>query len=53
LTEELGANLAGAEIALKLMGKIDELERETNQLRQELARLRSSLETRKTETRKT
>jgi MerR family transcriptional regulator/heat shock protein HspR len=53
LTEELGANLAGAEIALKLMGKIDELERETNQLRQELARLRSSLETKKTEARKT
>ncbi|MFQ6027047.1 MAG: heat shock protein transcriptional repressor HspR [Dehalococcoidia bacterium] len=39
LTEDLGANLAGAEIALKLMRRIDELEEETKELRQEISRL--------------
>ena len=42
LTEDMGANLAGAEIALKLMAKIDELEQETNRLRRELSRLRET-----------
>ena len=42
LTEDMGANLAGAEIALKLMAKIDELEQETNRLRRELARFRET-----------
>ena len=40
LTEDMGVNLAGAEIALKLMGRIDELEQETKDLLQEINRLR-------------
>lgn len=36
-TEDMGVNLAGAEVALKLMQRIDELEREVRQLRQQLA----------------
>ena len=32
LTEDMGLNLAGAEVALKLMGRIEELEGEVKQL---------------------
>jgi DNA-binding transcriptional MerR regulator len=32
LTEDMGLNLAGAEVALKLMNRIEELEREVKQL---------------------
>jgi MerR family transcriptional regulator/heat shock protein HspR len=42
LTEDMGMNLAGAEIALKLMGRIDELGQETQGLRQEIIRLRQA-----------
>ena len=42
LTEDMGANLAGAEIALKLMRRIDELEQENQNLGQEINRLRQA-----------
>ncbi len=42
LTDDLGMNLAGAEIALKLMGRIDELEQESKGLRKEINRLRQA-----------
>ncbi len=42
LTDEMGVNLAGAEVALKLMGRIETLERQVEQLTGEIARLRGS-----------
>ena len=39
-TEEMGMNLAGAEVALKLVERIDELERDLKELTDELSRLR-------------
>ncbi len=41
LTEEMGVNLAGAEVAMKLMLRIGELEGEVKQLTEEIGRLRS------------
>ena len=39
-TEEMGMNLAGAEVALKLVERIDELEREVQGLTEENSHLR-------------
>ena len=39
LTDDMGVNLAGAEVALKLMGRIALLEREVRQLTEDLNRL--------------
>ena len=41
LTDEMGVNLAGAEVALKLMGRIENLEQEVQRLTKEVTRLRS------------
>ena len=41
LTEEMGINLAGAEVALKLMARIETLEQEVLQLSEEVKRLRA------------
>ncbi len=41
LTDEMGVNLAGAEVALKLMGRIEVLEQEVQRLGNEVTRLRS------------
>ena len=40
LTEDMGVNLAGAEVALKLMSRIDELEQEVAGLRETVTSLR-------------
>ncbi len=40
LTEDMGINLAGAEVALKLMARIEELEQTVQQLTDEVGRLR-------------
>ena len=40
LTDDLGINLAGAEVALKLMDRIEELERQVTQLTEELSLVR-------------
>ena len=42
-TEDMGVNLAGAEVALKLMQRIDELEREGRELRRQLAAAQAAL----------
>ena len=42
-TEEMGMNLAGAEVALKLVERIDELEREVKELTEEMSRLQLHL----------
>ena len=41
LTEDMGVNLAGAEVALRLMMRIEQLEAENKRLNEELGRLRS------------
>ncbi|MCY3691571.1 MAG: helix-turn-helix transcriptional regulator [Chloroflexota bacterium] len=41
-TDEMGVNLAGAEIALKLVDRIRELEAEVDALANEVARLRAA-----------
>ena len=41
LTDEMGVNLAGAEVALKLMGRIQDLEREVQRLTIQVSRLRT------------
>lgn len=41
-TEDMGVNLAGAEVALKLMQRIEELEWEVRDLRQQLAAVQST-----------
>jgi MerR family transcriptional regulator/heat shock protein HspR len=41
LTEDMGVNLAGAEVALRLMMRIEQLEAENQRLTDELNRLRS------------
>ena len=41
LTEEMGVNLAGAEVALKLMGRIEEIEQENRRLSNDLNRLQA------------
>ncbi len=40
LTEEMGLNLAGAEVALKLMDRMAEMEQEIQRLHREVDRLR-------------
>jgi MerR family transcriptional regulator, heat shock protein HspR len=40
-TEDLGMNLAGAEVALKLVDRIEELEQEVQNLAAEIVRLRN------------
>ncbi len=40
LIDDLGLNLAGAEVALKLMGRVEELEVEVERLNREIERLR-------------
>ena len=40
LTDDLGINLAGAEVALKLMDRIEELEQQVTQLTEELSLVR-------------
>ena len=42
-TDEMGMNLAGAEVALKLVDRIEELEDEVQKLSDEVSRLRSHL----------
>ncbi|MQF69859.1 MerR family transcriptional regulator [SAR202 cluster bacterium AD-804-J14_MRT_500m] len=42
LTDEMGANLAGAEIALKLMDRINQMQQQIDMLTTEIQRLRSS-----------
>jgi MerR family transcriptional regulator/heat shock protein HspR len=42
LTEDMGVNLAGAEVALRLMMRIEQLEAENQRLTDELGRPRSS-----------
>ena len=41
LIEEMGVNLAGAEVVLRLMGRIEEMERAISDLRSEVAQLRA------------
>lgn len=41
LIDDMGLNLAGAEVALKLMSRIEELKDEVTQLNEEVERLRS------------
>jgi MerR family transcriptional regulator/heat shock protein HspR len=41
LTDEMGVNLAGAEVVLKLMGRIENLERQVERLADEITRLRA------------
>jgi len=45
LTEDMGVNLAGVEVALKLQNRIDQLEQAVQQLTAELNGLRSRLMT--------
>ena len=42
LTEEMGLNLAGAEIALRLMDRVKALEQQIDRLKQEVQRLEST-----------
>ena len=42
LTEDMGVNLAGVEVVLRLMERIIEMETETNRLRDEVQRLRAT-----------
>ena len=42
LTRELGVNLAGVDVAIRLKDKIDDMELEIAELRHEISRLRSS-----------
>ena len=41
LTDEMGVNLAGAEVALKLMNRIEDLEQQVQKLTGEVGRLRN------------
>ena len=41
-TDEMGVNLAGAEVALKLIDRINELEAQVESLKNEVARLRAA-----------
>jgi MerR family transcriptional regulator/heat shock protein HspR len=50
LTDDLGVNLAGAEVALKLMDRIEALEQQVSQLTDELALLRGRSRTRQAQT---
>ena len=42
LTEDMGVNLAGVEVALKLMQRVEELEQEISSLREAVAGLRQA-----------
>ena len=42
LTEDMGVNLAGAEVALKLMARVEELEQEVRGLKETVANLKRS-----------
>ena len=42
LTEDMGVNLAGVDVVLKLMGRIIEMEKEVNRLSDEVRALRTS-----------
>jgi MerR family transcriptional regulator/heat shock protein HspR len=46
LTEDMGVNLAGAEVALKLMMRVEDLEKEVQTLTEQVRSLRSSQGTR-------
>jgi MerR family transcriptional regulator/heat shock protein HspR len=43
LTDDMGVNLAGAEVVLKLMERMRQMERENRQLMEEVSRLRAAL----------
>ena len=45
LTEDMGVNLAGAEVALRLMGRLEHLEQEVQTLTEELDRLKAQNKT--------
>ena len=45
LTEDMGVNLAGAEVALRLMGRLEHLEQEVQNLTEELNRLKAQTQT--------
>ncbi len=45
LTEDMGVNLAGAEVALRLMGRLEHLEQEVQNLTEELNRVRAQTQT--------
>jgi MerR family transcriptional regulator/heat shock protein HspR len=47
LTEEMGVNLAGAEVALRLMARIKNLQAENEVLKNEIRRLKSRAASRK------
>ena len=42
LTDDMGVNLAGVEVVLKLIQRISQMEQEINRLTEELSRLRDS-----------
>ncbi len=42
LTDDMGVNLAGAEVALKLMGRVEELEREVQHLKEQMHQLQTA-----------
>ena len=42
LTEDMGVNLAGAEVALKLMQRVEELEQEVTDLKETISGLRQN-----------
>ena len=45
LTEDMGVNLAGAEVALRLMARLERLEQEVQNLNEELNRLKDQTRT--------
>ena len=47
MTEEMGVNLAGAEVALRLMARIKNLQAENEVLKNEIRRLKSRAASRK------
>ena len=49
-TEDMGVNLAGAEVALKLMARIEDLEREVSSLNATIDELRQQSGSRRAET---
>ena len=51
LTEDMGLNLAGAEVALKLMNRIEELEGEVKQLTEAVRILRNQMQSPSEDTR--
>jgi len=45
LTEDMGVNLAGAEVALRLMGRLEHLEQEVQNLTEELNLIKTQTQT--------